>query len=160
MWTPDKHTVLEAETLARYLGSPERTVRVRGFELAIDRLAIEGRRATAQCSIVAPRPEAGGRLQVPAAAAVGLVTSAASAHAWYLNECEDQQGEGYLEDINLNACAVVDPDEMELRLELIARAAVPASGQRQSARTRYKWRVDLGNGNWFGTIALGFPFLG
>ena len=127
--------------------------------IRIDEVAIEGRLCKAKCSFesyfTSPTDTS---FHLSLQRSVDLITQVAIIHALKLTGHEKKEVEIWCPEINLSLVRPQrDPNDIQITMELLSRHTVPASGQRVTPRTHFKWKVQVGASDWFGTVTYVMP---
>ncbi len=161
MWDLTKDVVLSKEELEPY-HSPYIMGGHKDDVFQIDKLVVDGRRCRAKCSFpsyfTSPTDTS---FHLSVQRSIDLVTQVALTHALVLNGIEKKEVEIWMPDISLHLTRPQrDPNNILIGVFLYGRTVVPPSGQRKTHRTFYSWRVEIGEGEWFGDVTYSLPIEG
>ena len=162
MWTPGTKTELLAEDLKPF-NSPYIMEGGQNQDVfQIDKLTVDGRECHAQCSFpkyfTSPTDTS---FHLSVQRSVDLVTQIALTHALVLNGIDKKEVEIWMPEISLRLTKPQrDPNNIKISLFLYGRTVVAPTGQRKSHRTFYRWRIEIGDGDWFGNVTYCLPIEG
>lgn len=91
--------------------------------------------------------------------ATDFICQAGIVHALFINGFESKQHEVLMTDIQMTLTKqVMDPTLIPITMEIYAKSVTTPSQSRKTPRSFYKWKFDVANGAWWGTVTLCFPF--
>lgn len=128
----------------------------------IDKLVVDGRECHATCSFpkyfTSPTDTS---FHLSVQRSIDLVTQVALTHALVLNGIDKKETEIWMQDISLRLTKPQrDPNDIRFSLSLYNRTVVAPSGQRKTHRSFYRWRIEIGEGDWFGNVTYCLPIEG
>lgn len=154
---PDVTTVLEGQALESLL-SPYWGAGHKQDTHQIRRLIVTDRVVTAACRVpeyyISPTDP---RFHLSVFNATAFLCQVGIAHALHLNGHTQKTVEVLMNDYSITLTRMLnDPDNVPVRMEIFGRSGITQPARRP--RTFYRWRFDVGEGAWWGTITLSFPF--
>lgn len=159
---PEKKTGIVSGAAIQALTSPYWSGGYKQDTHVVDSVTIDGNDAVGICSMseyfISPTDP---KFHLSIFNATDFLCQVGIIHVLFLNDYKQKTMEVLMTDIQFNLTRQLsDPKEIPFKMSIFAKSVAAPSQKRKTARTFYRWKFDVANGAWWGTVSLCFPFEG